>query len=338
MQREGYDVTFLGVDGDGNLDLGEFIRALRPDTLLVTIMHANNETGVVFPIEQLSRLTKETDPAIVFHTDATQSVGKIPIDLRARVSARGPAVVFRPQVACPERNRRSVHQARHALPPCCDWRAPGGRPPRRHGKRAVHRGAGQGSGIGRRGYQDEDTRVRGLRDRLEQAIEERIPYVEVNGRGAPAAQHAERLLPRRGRGRHAVSVERFRHLCLQRLGLHVGLAGPSHVLRAMKSRCTAVQGSVRFSFSRYNTDADVDRIIEAFPEMVANLRRLSPYWDQEKNAPASSEELVRRATCVVRSGTCGVSLRTVPISFSQWRTGGVGWDKRSRSPTTRFFR
>ena len=75
-------MTFLGVDRDGNLDIGEFIRALRPDTLLVTIMHANNETGVIFPIEQLSRLTKETDPAIVFHTDATQSVGKMPIDLQ----------------------------------------------------------------------------------------------------------------------------------------------------------------------------------------------------------------------------------------------------------------
>ena len=81
LERSGYDVTFLRVDGDGNLDVGEFVRALRPDTLLVTIMHANNETGVIFPIEQLSRLTKETDPAIVFHTDATQSVGKIPIDL-----------------------------------------------------------------------------------------------------------------------------------------------------------------------------------------------------------------------------------------------------------------
>ena len=84
LERNGYEVTFLGVDGDGNLDVGEFIRALRPDTLLVTIMHANNETGVVFPIEQLSRLTKETDPAIVFHTDATQSVGK---DRRSTCSA-----------------------------------------------------------------------------------------------------------------------------------------------------------------------------------------------------------------------------------------------------------
>ena len=115
-QRNGYDVTFLGVDGDGNLDVGEFIRALRPDTLLVSIMHANNETGVIFPIEQLSRLTKETDPAIVFHTDATQSVGKLPIDLERRVPARRSAVVLRPQAARAQGRRRAVHPARHALP------------------------------------------------------------------------------------------------------------------------------------------------------------------------------------------------------------------------------
>ena len=82
LERNGYDVTFLDVDRARAISTSaQFVRALRPDTLLVTIMHANNETGVIFPIEQLSRLTKETDPAIVFHTDATQSVGKLPIDL-----------------------------------------------------------------------------------------------------------------------------------------------------------------------------------------------------------------------------------------------------------------
>ncbi|MFH1755518.1 MAG: aminotransferase class V-fold PLP-dependent enzyme, partial [Candidatus Latescibacterota bacterium] len=81
MARNGYKVTFLPVDGNGNLDIGEFVRSIGPDTLLVTIMHANNETGVIFPVEQLSRLTKETDPTIIFHTDATQSVSKLPIDL-----------------------------------------------------------------------------------------------------------------------------------------------------------------------------------------------------------------------------------------------------------------
>ena len=111
LQRDGCEVTLLDVDGHGNLDVGQFVRALRPDTLLVSVMHANNETGVVFPIEQLSRLTKETDPAIVFHTDATQSVGKIAIDLAHGLPARGPALVLRPQAARPQGHRRAVHQA-----------------------------------------------------------------------------------------------------------------------------------------------------------------------------------------------------------------------------------
>ncbi len=96
LKRNGYEVTFLGVDGNGNLDIQEFVRALSADTLLVTIMHANNETGVVFPIEQLSRLTKETDSAIVFHTDATQSVGKVPHRLAAGFSTRRFAFILRP--------------------------------------------------------------------------------------------------------------------------------------------------------------------------------------------------------------------------------------------------
>jgi hypothetical protein len=81
LERSGYKVTYLGVDRNGNLDLREFIRALSPDTLLVSIMHANNETGIIFPIDQLSRITKQTDASIIFHTDATQTAGKLPIDL-----------------------------------------------------------------------------------------------------------------------------------------------------------------------------------------------------------------------------------------------------------------
>jgi len=83
LERSGYELDIISVDESGKLKIDEFVRALRPDTLLVTIMHANNETGVIFPIEELSRLTKETNPSIVFHTDATQSMTKLPIDLRA---------------------------------------------------------------------------------------------------------------------------------------------------------------------------------------------------------------------------------------------------------------
>ena len=81
LERNGYKVTYLPVDREGKLNSRDFIRALTPDTLLVSIMHANNETGVIFPIEKLSRITKQTDPEIIFHTDATQTAGKLPLDL-----------------------------------------------------------------------------------------------------------------------------------------------------------------------------------------------------------------------------------------------------------------
>ena len=78
LQRRGFEVDFIPVDAEGRVDMAEFVRALRPDTLLVTVMHANNETGVIFPVAEMARLTKETDASIVFHTDATQSVGRRP--------------------------------------------------------------------------------------------------------------------------------------------------------------------------------------------------------------------------------------------------------------------
>jgi cysteine desulfurase len=295
LERDGYEVTSLEVDGNGNLDLGQFVRALRPDTLLVTIMHANNETGVVFPIEQLSRITKETDRSIVFHTDATQSVGKIPIDLEHDYS-------------CVDMLSFSGHKlhAPKGVGVLYIRRGVGCRPfmiggHQEEGRRAGTEnvpyivGLAKAVQLAAEGYEDEELRIRGLRDRLEKAIEERIPNVQVNG------QAAVRLPNTLNVSCHFVEGEGILYQ-LSDYGICAssgsactsGSLEPSHVLRAMKVPFTAVHGSVRFSFSRYNTDEDVDRIIEVFPEIVANLRRLSPYWDQENNVPrADAEHLVR---------------------------------------------
>jgi cysteine desulfurase len=133
---------------------------------------------------------------------------------------------------------------------------------------------------------DEDTRVRGLRDRLQQAIEERIPYVEINGRGAPRLPNTLNVSCHGVEGESMLFQLNAHGICASSgSACTSGSLEPSHVLRAMQVPDTAVQGSVRFSFSRYNTEAEVDRIIEAFPEMVANVRRISPYWDQKKGKP-----------------------------------------------------
>ncbi len=151
LQRSGCEVDFVEVDEQGNLDVGQFVRALRADTLLVSVMHANNETGVVFPIEQLSRLVKETDPSILFHTDATQSVGKIAIDLAGGLPHVDLLSFSGHKLHAAQGRRRLVHQARRALPAALDRRASRGRPAGGNGKRRLHRRPGQGGRVGRRG-------------------------------------------------------------------------------------------------------------------------------------------------------------------------------------------
>jgi cysteine desulfurase len=297
LERDGCDVTFLGVDGDGNLDTGEFIRALRPDTLLVSVMHANNETGVVFPIEQLARLTKETDPAIIFHTDATQSVGKVPINLE-REFQNVDLLSFSGHKFHAPKGIGALYVKRGTR---CRPFMIGGH--QEEGRRAGTEnvayivGMAKALQLAAAHYEDEETRIRRLRDRLEAAIIERIPNVVVNGHGA------NRLPNTLNVSCHFVEGEGILYQ-LSDCGICAssgsactsGSLEPSHVLRAMQIPDAAIHGSVRFSFSRFNTDSDVDRIIEVFPQIIANLRRVSPYWDQEANTPrAGSEALVRRA-------------------------------------------
>ncbi len=286
LEREGCDVTFLGVDRDGNLDVGEFIRVLRPDTLLVTIMHANNETGVIFPIEQLARLTKETDPSIIFHTDATQSVGKMPIDLRGELQNVDMLSFSGHKLHAPKGvGALYVKRGTRCRPFLIGGHQEEGR---RAGTENVPYivGLAKALQLAAEGFLDENTRVLGLRDRLEKAIGERIPHIEINGRGAPRLPNTLNVSCHCVEGESLLTQMDAYGICASSgSACTSGSLEPSHVLRAMNIPDAAVQGSVRFSFSRYNTDADVDRIIEAFPKMVANVRRISPYWDQEKNAP-----------------------------------------------------
>ncbi len=295
LQRDGCRVTWLDVDNDGNLDIGQFVRALGPETLLVSIMHANNETGVVFPIEQLARLTKETDPAIVFHCDATQSVGKMRIDLAQEYrhvdllsfsghklhAPKGIGVLYvRPGTPC--------------RPLLIGGHQEGGR---RAGTENMPYivGLARALELAEQHFDDEETRVRGLRDRLEHSIEATIPNVQVNGRGAPRLPNTLNVSCHFVEGEGMLYQLSDAGICASSgSACTSGSLEPSHVLRAMKVPFTAVHGSVRFSLSRYNTDADIDHILKVFPGVVSNLRRLSPYWDQQQNAPrADAEELVR---------------------------------------------
>lgn len=286
LERNGYRVTYLGVDTDGNLDIQEYVRALSPETLLVTVMHANNETGVVFPVAEMARIAKETDPAVIVHTDATQSVGKIPIDLTHEYQNVDMLSFSGHKLHAPK--GVGVLYLRRGT--ACRPFLVGGH--QEEGRRAGTEnvpyivGLAKAMELAAASYQDEETRIRSLRDHLERALEERIPNVQINGKGAPRLPNTLNISCHYVEGEGMLYQLSDYGICASSgSACTSGSLEPSHVLRAMKVPFTAAHGSVRFSLSRYNTAEEIDRIIEVFPEVVANLRRLSPYWDQEKNRP-----------------------------------------------------
>jgi cysteine desulfurase len=288
LARNGYDVTFLPVDSSGQLDIRDYVRALTTETLLATIMHANNETGVVFPVEEFSRIAKETDPDIIFHTDATQSVGKLPIDLRGDFRHIDMLSFSGHKMHAPK-GIGALFLRRGT--PCRPFLIGGHQEDsRRGGTENVPYivALGRACELAQKHTGDEE-RVCTLRDRLETGIKDRIPYVEINGMGAPRLPNTLNVACHYIEGEGILYELSSRGICASSgSACTSGSLEPSHVLKAMEVPFTAMHGSVRFSLSRYNTQEEVDFILEVFPEIVSNLRKLSPYWDNAKNHPSDS--------------------------------------------------
>jgi cysteine desulfurase len=285
LARSGYDVTFLPVDTEGRMDLRDYARALTPETLLVTVMHANNETGVIYPIEDLSRLAKETDPSILFHTDATQSVGKLEIDLKGSFRHVDMLSLSGHKLHAPK-GVGALFIRRGT--PCRPFMIGGHQ---EEGRRAGTENVPHIVALAKacelaREHREDEERVRAMRDRLESELEREIPYLQVNGKKAPRLANTLNIACHYIEG-EGILVQLSNHGICASSGSACtsGSLEPSHVLQAMNIPFTAIHGSVRFSLSRYNTDEEIDRIIEIFPKIVASLRKLSPYWDNENNRP-----------------------------------------------------
>jgi cysteine desulfurase len=286
MAREGFDLDVLPVDHHGRLDLADLVRALRPgQTLMVSAMHANNETGVIFPIDQIARLVKETDPGILVHTDATQTAGKLPLDLVNQLgnvdllsfsghklhAPKGVGVLYQ---------RKGTRVAPYLV---------GG-----HQERGLRAGTENVAGIAALGracelavqHAADEVRVQALRDRLEREVLARTPYALVNGAGAPRLPNTSSFAFHYIEGESILFELDRQGICASSgSACTSGSLEPSHVLRAMSVPRTAAHGSVRLSLSRYTTDADIDRAIAVLPDAVARIRRISPYWDAARGAP-----------------------------------------------------
>jgi cysteine desulfurase len=274
LESHGYTVIELGVDKLGQLDLNELEAELDDDTALVTIMSANNETGVIFPVEQIAEMV--TDRGISFHTDAVQIVGKVPLDLsKSRINLlsfsghklhapKGVGVLY-------------VKKGTRMAPFLLGGHQEGGR---RAGTENVAGivGLGKACELAATHMDDENRRVRALRDKLEAEILKSCPDSRVNG-------DTEHRLPNTTN----ISFEYIEGeailLLLDRFGICAssgsactsGSLEPSHVLRAMGVPFTAAHGSIRYSLSRYNTAEEVDFTIKKMPEIIEKLRELSPF-------------------------------------------------------------
>lgn len=275
LEKQGYEVTWIGVSSDGLVDPEDVRRAIRPDTILISIMHANNEIGTIQPIEEIGKIAETAD--IYFHSDGVQSTGKIPVDVKKlkvdlySISAHkihGPkgvgalfikkGSVLKPQLTGGghERNRRSGTENVAGIV-----------------------GFGVAAKMARDGLGAEMTRVKELRDRLESGLKKNIELIRINAENASRLPNTSNIMVDYAEGEGLVIS-----LDLKGVAVSTGSAcssgslEPSHVLTAIGKTPDEAHGSLRFSLNSMNTVEDVDYVIEVLPRIVDRLRELSPYY------------------------------------------------------------
>ncbi len=277
LQRRAYDVTYLPVESDGSIDLCILDQSIRTDTAIVSIMWANNETGVIFPIDEIAAICRSK--GVLFHTDAVQTPGKLKLDVKSTgvdflsLSAhklhapKGIGLLY-------------VKKKAKFQPYIIGGQQERGR---RGGTENVPYiiGFGRAAELAMATLEEENSRVRALRDRLEQTILSTIPNTVRNGSKEPRLPNttniafdfveAEAVL---------LMLDQFGICASSGSACTTGSVDPSHVLTAMKVNPTRARGSVRFSLGIYNTNEEVDYLLQHLPGIIARLRAISPLGEK----------------------------------------------------------
>lgn len=281
LAKQGYRVTEVPVNGQGELDMDLYAKSLTPDTAIVSLMWGNNETGALFPIEKAAEMAK--DKGILFHTDAVQAVGKIPINLRNNAvdmlslsghklhSPKGIGVLFartglkfRPYVigGHQERNRRAGTENTPAII-----------------------GLGKACELAALRMEKENTRVKHLRDKLEKGILEIVPHTRANGGAVARLPNTSNISFEFVEGESILLSLDAEGICASTgSACSSGSLEPSHVLLAMGLTPTTAQGSIRFSLSLYNTEEEIDFVLQKLPPIIEKLRSMSPLWKGNQDA------------------------------------------------------
>jgi len=281
LEKQGFEITLLPVEPDGGLDLHLLEKSIRPDTAIVSVMWANNETGVLFPIEEIAAICRSK--AVAFHTDAVQTPGKLKIDVKDLgvdfLSLSAHKLHAPKGIGLLYVKRRTKYQP---------YVMGGGQEQGRRGGTenvASMVGFGRAAEMAMAGWSDENTRVRALRDRMEKAILAKIPDSVRNGDPTSRLPNTSNI------AFDFVEAESIL-LLLDQAGIcassgsacTTGSLDPSHVLVAMGLTPARARGSIRFSLGIYNTDAEVDYLLEQLPPIIAKLRAVSPLSPQHAAA------------------------------------------------------
>jgi len=281
LEKQGVAVTYLAVDGAGRVDPEAVRRALRAETALITVMHANNELGTVQPLEEIGKIAAEAD--VHFHTDAVQSAGKIPVDVERLgvdlLSLSGhkfyaPKGVGALYIRRGTRLRQLLYGGRHQH---------GFRPGTENVPGIV--GLGKAAEMARKSLEEDARRVGALRDRLERGLLERVPHARVNGGGAARTPNTTNILFPGVEGEALVIALDLKGLaCSTGAACSSGALEPSHVLTAIGLLAEEARASLRFSLGRHTTEAEVDFALEVVPAAVTQLRELSPRYGKSRQA------------------------------------------------------
>jgi cysteine desulfurase len=272
LARRGYEITWVPVDSLGRLDLEKLDRAIRPDTALVTLLWANNETGVLFPIQEIARMTAARKVAL--HVDGVQAVGKLSLNVGELgvqfLSLSGH------KLHCPKGVAALYINKRTRFTP---WLRGSQENGRRGGTQNVSSivGLGKASELAAHHLAEDSPRAGALRDRFEEAILQSVPGAEVNGDRENRLPNTTNIAFEGIESEGALMLLDERGIyCSAGSACTSGSVHPSHVLKAMGFSNHRARSSLRFSFGRFNTDEEVDAASAAVPEVIEKLRRLAP--------------------------------------------------------------
>jgi cysteine desulfurase len=284
LATQGYRITELPVDKNGVLDLENLGKSITPDTAVVSLMWGNNETGVIFPVEEAAAMAHER--GILFHTDAVQSTGKIPINLKKNVidmlsisghklhAPKGIGVLYVRKGTKFSPFLIGGHQERE----------------RRGGTENTPGivGLGKACELAAKNMEEENTAVKRLRDKLESELLKRITQSRVNGDIVNRLPNTTNISFEFIEGEAILLLMNELGICASSgSACTSGSLQPSHVLRAMGVPFTMAHGSIRFSLSIYNTEVEIDFVIDKMPAIIARLRGMSPYWTSAQQACAT---------------------------------------------------